>query len=251
MSAPETRSLGEAEATASPDSAGASPSLRDLAVTFVTLVLGAAIVVFLTRYNMQIYPVWAMDDPRMVRSWEEYLLVNIAGLLFVPMLFIAAMPRESPEGFGWTRPTPASARSALLMYALMLPVLYGASRAAVFQQYYPIQPQASESLRYLVYFEVTYGLYMLAWEFFFRGFLTFGLARRLGPVAAIVLQAIAFGIMHVGKPMPEVIGSFAAGLILGWLAWRGRSFVHCFVLHWACSATFDLMVIGAKPGGLF
>ncbi len=227
------------------------PSTSDLGVSVVTLFVGAAIVAYLTRYNMQVYPVWAMDDPRMVRSWEEYLLVNIAGLLLIPMLFVLAMPREEPARVGWTRPSSASAKLALVMYVAMLPVLFGASRMAVFQQYYPIQPQAAQSWSYLLYFEVTYGLYMLTWEFFFRGFLTFGLARRLGPAAAIVLQAVAFGIMHFGKPMPEMIGSFIAGLILGWLAWRGRSFLHCFGLHWACAATFDLLVIAARPDGLF
>lgn len=226
-------------------------SVGDLAVTVVTLVIGTAVVVFLTRYNMQVNSVWAMGDPRVVRSWEEYLVVNISGLLLIPTLFIMAMPREEPSRFGWARPVSSSVRTAVLMYIAMLPVLFGASRVDAFQQYYPIQPQAALSWSYLLYFEVTYGLYMLTWEFFFRGFLTFGMARRIGPMPAILLQSIAFGVMHTGKPMPEVIGSFAAGLILGWLAWRGRSFVHCFALHWACSVTFDLLIIGAKPGGIF
>ncbi|MBM3494419.1 MAG: CPBP family intramembrane metalloprotease, partial [Armatimonadetes bacterium] len=52
-------------------------------------------------------------------------------------------------------------------------------------------------------------------------------------------------------PTPEIVGSFAAGLILGVLALRGRSFMPCFALHWACAATFDLMVIRATPGGIF
>lgn len=66
-----------------------------------------------------------------------------------------------------------------------------------------------------------------------------------------MIQALLFGIMHIGKPLQEVFGSFIAGIILGVLALRSRSFLPCFWLHWARSATFDLLVIRARPGGLF
>ena len=70
-------------------------------------------------------------------------------------------------------------------------------------------------------------------------------------VATNELLSIGFGIMHIGKPMPEVYGSFIAGLALGWLAVRARSFYPCFLLHWAISITFDLLTIYARPGGIF
>jgi hypothetical protein len=51
--------------------------------------------------------------------------------------------------------------------------------------------------------------------------------------------------------MPEFYGSFVAGIALGWLAVRGRSFLPCFALHWAIAFTFDVLVIQARPGGIF
>lgn len=224
---------------------------RNFFVSSIVGVVGLTVVVFLTRYNMQPYPVWATTGSGLGRSWEEYLLVNVTGLLLLPMLAVLVMPAETPAAYGWSRPVAASARIAAALYIAMLPVLFWAARLPAFQQYYPIQPQAAQSLAYLAYFELTYGMYMLTWEFFFRGFLTFGLARGFGPWAPVILQAVAFGIMHIGKPMPEIIGSFAAGIALGILALKGRSFLHCFVLHWACALTFDLMIIRAVPGGLF
>jgi membrane protease YdiL (CAAX protease family) len=220
-------------------------------VSAITLAVGAAVVAYLTRYNMQTAPAWSSGETPFGRSWEEYLLVNVTGLLLIPILAVAAMPREDLALFGWSRPASGTARPALLLFLLMLPVLVAASRMEPFQRYYPMQPQTALSWRYLLYFEMTYGLYMLTWESFFRGFLTLGMARGFGPVAAVVLQAAAFGIMHIGKPLPEVIGSFAAGLVLGVLALRARSFLPCFGVHWACSATFDLLVIAAVPGGIF
>jgi membrane protease YdiL (CAAX protease family) len=224
---------------------------RSVFVSAITLVIGGAVAAFLTRYNLQPHPVWMSGDTPIFRTWEEYLLVNVTGLLLIPCLCILAMPREDPARFGWARPTPSASRIALGLYLAMLPILFIASRWPEFQQYYPIQPQAAASWTYLIYFELTYGFYMLTWEFFFRGFLTLGMTRGFGPITAVVLQALAFGVMHIGKPMPEMIGSFAAGIALGWLALRGQSFLHCFALHWACAVTFDLLVIRAGPGGLF
>src|SRR5438046_1846918 len=113
----------------------------------------------------------------------------------------------------------------------MLPVLVIASRQPQFFNFYPMQYRAGEDWTFFFYHQLTYGLYFFCWEFFYRGFLTFGLSRSLGFRAAIVLQSIGFGIMHVGKPMPEVYA--------------------CFVLHWAISATFDILTIYARPGGIF
>src|SRR5204863_6812623 len=125
---------------------------------------------------------------------------------------------------------------ATLFFAAMLPILLVVSRFAVFQQTYPLQLQAAYSWPYLVYFEFTYGFYLLCWEWFYRGFLTFGLARAFGAVPAIVLQAIAFGIMHWGKPTPEFVSSFFGGAVLAWLALRARSFLPGFYLHWSIAA---------------
>jgi membrane protease YdiL (CAAX protease family) len=52
--------------------------------------------------------------------------------------------------------------------------------------------------------------------------------------------------MHYGKPHIEMIVSFPAGLILGLLALRAKSFLPCFVLHFAAALTFDILVIGSR-----
>ena len=79
----------------------------------------------------------------------------------------------------------------------------------------------------------------------------FGLRRAWGDIAAIVITSAGFGVMHIGKPVPEMISSFFGGAILGWLAIRGRSFLPCFVVHWVVSILMDLAAIHGRPGGLF
>ena len=74
-------------------------------------------------------------------------------------------------------------------------------------------------------------LYMFCWEFFFRGFMLFGMAQGIGPVAAILLQTVIFGAAHWGKPMPEFYSSFAGGALLGWFCWKEKSFAPAFYTH--------------------
>jgi membrane protease YdiL (CAAX protease family) len=227
-------------------------SRRNLGVPLTVAIAGAVIVTGLTVYNLQPCPVWSVVTGCTTgRSWEEYLLVNLTGLLLLPMICIFAIPREGPHLYGWWRPRSETWRITLWLYAAMLIPLFIASRRPEFMAYYPIKAEAAYSWPYLVYFELTYGLYMFGWEFFYRGFLTMGLARRFGAIAAIILQALAFGVMHYGKPMPEFIGSFFAAIVLGWLAIRARSFYPGFCLHWACAVTFDVLVILARPDGIF
>jgi membrane protease YdiL (CAAX protease family) len=219
-----------------------------LRVSIGVLLSGALIIAFLSRYNLSGRTFLPGHLPR---TWEEYLLVNIAGLLFVPFLLVFGLFREKAEAYGFRPPEPGAARLAFFLFLLMLPILLIASRFPDFRSYYPMQPDAARDWGYFFYFEVTYGLYMFCWEWFYRGFLTFGLARRFGYPAAIILQTAGFGLMHWSKPMLEFQFSFLGGAILGWLAVKSRSFLPCFALHWAVSVTFDALAIHAKPGGIF
>lgn len=237
---------------ANTETAPATVSLRNLRVSLTVLLVGLAVGIALLLYNLQPCSLSDLSRPcAVVRTWDEYLLVNITGLLLIPMLSIHALPKEGPHLFGWWRPRPASWRLTGILYLLMLLPLVVASRRQEFLSYYPLRPEAAYSWSVFFYHEATYGLYMLAWEFFFRGYLTFGLARSFGNHAAVGMQAILFGVLHLGKPTPEVLGSFIAGVVLGYLALKARSFYPCFVLHWTCSFTFDVLVILARPDGLW
>ncbi len=78
---------------------------------------------------------------------------------------------------------------------------------------------------------VTLVIYMFCWEFFFRGFLLFGMAQGFGPLVAIGLQALLFGRAHLGKPDMEYFSAYAGGAILGALCWKEKSFAPAFYVH--------------------
>jgi membrane protease YdiL (CAAX protease family) len=219
-----------------------------LVISWSSLLTGAVIVAFLTRYNLRNYTVWSTATNLSSRSFEEYLAVNITLLMLPPFLLVFGLFRKPADDFGFAPPQRGSGRVALLFFAVIIPMLLVASRFQEFRATYPLQSQAVYSWRFFFYFEIVYGFYLFCWEFFYRGFLTFGLRSAFGDIAAVGLQALAFGIMHYGKPPLEFISSFFGGAILGWLAIRARSFFPGFLLHWAIAFSLDCLAIHARHG---
>jgi hypothetical protein len=211
---------------------------RNYFTSILVVIVSTAILVALFRFNQ-----------RQV-TYEEYLVTNVTALFFLPILLIALVLREEPSNFGFV--LGDAKRGYLLagiLFVLLIPLLIPASKMEEFQAYYPIQKWATRSLRDFGYFEISYGMYLFCWEFFFRGFLLFGLYKTIG-WPSVFVQAIAFGIMHYGKPTPEMVASFGAGIVLGLLAIRAKSFLPGFVLHWMAAITFDLLIIASRNGVL-
>ncbi len=205
----------------------------------LTALVGASICVALFRFNA------------LPHTYEEYLVTNILCLLWLPIVLIFVVGRKEPAQFGFCQGDPRTGyRIAGLLFLGLVPLMLIACRLPSFQSYYPIQKGAETSIAFFAYFELTYGMYLFCWEFFFRGFLLFGLQPLIGNWS-VLLQAIAFGALHHGKPPMEELSSYIAGIILGVVALRAKSFVPCFVLHWAAALTFDVLVILAKRHMLF
>jgi membrane protease YdiL (CAAX protease family) len=66
-------------------------------------------------------------------------------------------------------------------------------------------------------------------ELFFRGPLLSGLRRDLGPVRALVWQAVLFGAAHAS--LHRFLPTAGVGLLLGALTLRSRSLVPAVLLH--------------------
>ncbi|MEM9702782.1 MAG: CPBP family intramembrane glutamic endopeptidase, partial [Planctomycetota bacterium] len=66
-------------------------------------------------------------------------------------------------------------------------------------------------------------------ELAFRGFLLSGFARARRPWLAIGLSSVAFGVVHLVPQ--QVFTASLAGLILGTIAWKGRSLWPCILFH--------------------
>jgi membrane protease YdiL (CAAX protease family) len=93
---------------------------------------------------------------------------------------------------------------------------------------------------------------LFGWEFIWRGLVLYALARAFGPGPAILLQAVPFAFMHLGKPELETLSTLFGGVAFGLIAWRTRSFVYPWLIHWFI-VTFTLLVASddIKKGARF
>ena len=82
-------------------------------------------------------------------------------------------------------------------------------------------------------------------EFFFRGFLVWGLRRRFGAYA-IVVMTIPYCMIHFGKPLPETLASIIAGLALGFMSLRTSSIVLGAAIHMTVALSMDFASMWQK-----
>ena len=202
------------------------------------------------------------------KSPEAYWFINTGLCLWLPLVVILLVLKSEPSQFGLTR---GDRRLGLkwtgiawgVMVLLLAVAVSIPSFHAQFQQQYlygrlsrylsgvgPVFFNQHVNLKALLYYELAMGFYMFCWEFFFRGFLLFGLQKsRLGAWGAVIVQALLFALLHwsyvpnASKPPVEVLSALPGGLILGVLALRTRSFVYGFLAHWAISLTLDLILL--------
>jgi membrane protease YdiL (CAAX protease family) len=145
--------------------------------------------------------------------------------LLVPLAAGWLLFRDKPWDYGIRigRWKSAIILTVVCLAAMML-ILYGAGKMPEFRSYYHMDViDWSELL-------LNAALYMFAWEFLFRGYMLFGLEKSIGR-SAIFVQAIPFVLLHIGKPFLETLACIPGGFIFGYVAYRTRSFLPCFIIH--------------------
>ena len=169
---------------------------------------------------------------------------SVALRVLAPLAIIVFVLRRRPGEFGFrVRGSCVHARPYLLLYLAMVPLLVWVSGFESFGDFYPFYDRAGESATAYWLYTGGYALQFVGVEAFFRGFMTFGLARRFG-LLAVPIMTIPYTMIHFSKPMPEATAAIAAGLILGYMALRSKSFVPGIFLHVAVAITMDLLVLG-------
>jgi membrane protease YdiL (CAAX protease family) len=210
-----------------------SPTLREAQVLLLAVVLLA-----ITYYHGQ---------PRFVPEYLRFFWwvgLNLVLLLGVPLAVIHFVWRERVADYGlalghyriWSR-------WFAVLLGFMLPIIVLASRLPSLQAFYPRYPWAKESALLFAASSAAWFVYFLAWEFFFRGFLLFTLLRRHAPILAVTIQTVPFVMMHFPKPEVEAFASIIAGVALGFMAYRSRSVLGPWLLHWFCAFLLDILVV--------
>lgn len=171
----------------------------------------------------------------------------VASLLLrtvLPMILVSVVHRESLPTFGFALPTGGR---TLWLYALFLaalaPLVWWAAARPDFAAVYPLsRGLVSDGVvdwGAFAAFQGAYLLLLLSGESFWRGYLLFALERDLGR-GALAFMVILYSISHWGKPLAETLAAIVAGVALGALALRHRSFLLGWLLHAAVATGMEL-----------
>lgn len=87
-------------------------------------------------------------------------------------------------------------------------------------------------------------MYMVGWEFLFRGYLQFALEKRIGYLA-LAVQTVPFVMWHIvgAKPISEIYFTVASGVLSGLFVMVCRSVWPVILLHAFGAILLDIFLV--------
>jgi membrane protease YdiL (CAAX protease family) len=190
---------------------------------------------------------WHMPSMSAGLLWS---LSCFVGYFLIPAIAIRLVAKSTLKEHGfsffgfWSH-----LKTYLLLYLLMTPLIYLASQQHEFRNIYPFVPEAKNSVTNFLLWEAAYVLQFFCLEFFFRGYLIFTLRRHMSDWIAIAVMVVPYCMIHYHKPVFEAFGAVVAGMVLGWLSLRYKSWLGGAVLHSLVAITLD--ILATSQSGLF
>lgn len=190
---------------------------------------------------------FATKDPITAGTAVGWSLVFL--LLLPAVIYRLVVGRLDGAGLGWGDSRfGLSAVLGLSVVAVPIIVLSSGDPGLALNYPWP-GPWAGESAITLLVWAGAYFLYYIAFEAFYRGFVLHAAVPKLGVPAALWLQTIMATLVHLGKPLPELLAAAPASLLFGVLALRSRSILYPALLHLVIGLTLDVTLL-ARSGAL-
>lgn len=170
-----------------------------------------------------------------------HFLCTLVLLGLVPALIVVFVFRERLRDYG----VGIGIRSRTLTSALCLvPVFavigYLSASDPGLRAKFPLNPAAGDSAGSFMLHMTAYLCFYAGYEFFFRGFLLFGLRETVGDANAVLIQTLASTLAHIGSPSSEAFGAIIGGLLWGVLAIGNRSLLSGMLQHYALGVALDV-----------
>lgn len=211
--------------------------IRNLRVQLLGLFVSAILAVYLGwSVSALTFLQWV---PLAVAPWFSRCFVNVQQffVLCAPVaLFWLWVDRRRVPLYGCTLKNYHSA-PYLWMLVILAPFVFGVSFLDDFRAMYPRYYTNEAALYWNVPravpiggFLFCYALGFLAVEFFFRGFMVRVFKPQLG-ARIILIAAGLYCVIHFRKPVIEATSSFFGGLLLGVIAYYGRSIAGGVLVH--------------------
>jgi membrane protease YdiL (CAAX protease family) len=177
------------------------------------------------------------------RFWQFVIFFVL--MFLIPSVYVKFIMKRPLSDFGISWGDVKWGVKWLIAIPLVIvPVIFLSSKMPEIRDEYPLAKSLIVNRSYILLYEFSYIVfYYVAWEFFFRGFLLFGLKERFGGFNAVLIQTISSCLVHIDKPEGEIVGSIFIGILFGLIALRSRSVWYVFALHISIGVLTDLFII--------
>ncbi|MFA3781705.1 CPBP family intramembrane glutamic endopeptidase [Melioribacteraceae bacterium 4301-Me] len=195
-------------------------------------------------FHENLYYKYFVDNPNVdLYEFLYWFLGDFIVFLIIPLLIIKFWFKEEIKNYGMKLGEYKEGISiSMMLIAIMLIIVWFASATEDFYTQYPLLYLTKYNWNIFFLFEIFLFIYIVAWEFIWRGYMLFGLEEKFG-FYSIFVQMIPFVILHNGKPVAEAFGAILGAIILGILALRTRSFFYGVVIHFTTVFSIDLISI--------
>lgn len=192
-------------------------------------------------FRINLFPYYQNDPYVYLYEYLYWFITDFFTCFVVAILIIKFVLKEDLKNYGlqFGDYKTGLALSAIF-FLVMLPAIWFFSAARDFVAKYPHLLSTRNSWGEFFIYESGMLLYMISWEFIWRGFMLFGLKEKFG-YYSVLIQMIPFVILHNGKPAPETFGAIAGGIALGILAFRTNSIIYCVITHMGVMVTIDMI----------
>jgi membrane protease YdiL (CAAX protease family) len=176
------------------------------------------------------------------RAWGVFFMG------FVTILIIFLVLKDSPASFGlgFSFLLPPPWWSYLILPLLITVSYFQASSPANLAMYPQIRIE-KWSGKLLALSGLSWIAFLVAYEFFFRGFLLFASLTVLDPWAAIALNCSIYGFAHFYKGPGETFGAIIVGVLLCYLTLRTGNIWSAVIIHSLMALSNEWFSLSAHP----
>lgn len=197
-------------------------------------------------------PGGAESEPHRTRRiyLQRLLGAGLLGPVLGTVAFLLLSRPPSTCGLSGGKPL-ASLLFTAGMAVIVLPMTYLNSRNPQTWKYYPQIRIKMWNLKSILLNSATWGIYLLTYEFCFRGVFLFSLAERLGSWPAIAVMTSVYVLAHLPKGIKECLGVLPGGILFGIAALYTGTIWASFAAHWIIAVGNDFFAVLADPDRSF
>ncbi len=185
-----------------------------------------------------------LNDPLLqLYEFLYWFIGDFIVFFIIPVILILLVHKKKLGDFGIAQGDyKFGIKISFLVIIIFLPVLWVVSSFEAFAETQPHLSLTKYHWSVFLIYEIGMFIYMIGWEFIWRGYMLFGLERIFG-YYAIFIQMIPFVILHNGKPELETFSAILGGIALGYIALRTRSFIYCVIIHFSVMFSIDIISV--------